>query len=77
MEPATKRGRPSRARNVSATLRALVAAARLSSTVRSARPHSSSRVREAWNELVSTTSAPASKYVAWIDSSTSGRVRLR
>ena len=66
IDPATYRRSP-------AARRAICAARVLISRVRSARPHSSSLSREAWNVSVSTTSAPASSIEAWTPSITSGR----
>ena len=67
IEPATKRCSPTAARAISA-------ARRLISSVCSARPHSSSLSREAWNVSVSTTSAPASIIDSWTPWMTSGRL---
>ena len=67
IEPATKRSSP-------AALRAISAAPRLTSSVCSPSPHSSSFSREPWKESVSTTSAPASSIEAWTPSITSGRL---
>ncbi len=69
IDPATKLCSP-------AALRAIWAALRLISCVWSARPHSPSLMREAWNVSVSSTSAPASiidSCTCWI---TSGRLRI-
>ncbi len=70
MEPATKRCSPT-------ALRAICAAFVLISIVWSARPHSSSFRREAWNVSVSTTSAPASTMEVCTPSMTSGRLSTR
>jgi hypothetical protein len=59
-EPATNRGRSGVA-YASAARRAICAAARLTSCVFAPSPYSSSLSREAVNESVSTTSAPAAK----------------
>ena len=67
IEPATKRSSPT-------ALRAISAARRLISSVCSARPHSSSFRREAWNVSVSTTSAPASTIDSCTPWMTSGRL---
>ena len=69
IEPATKRSSPT-------ALRAISAALRLISSVWSARPHSSSFSRLAWNVSVSMTSAPASTIEWWTPSMTSGRGRI-
>ncbi len=66
IEPATKLSSP-------AALRAISAAFWLISTVWSARPHSSSFSRLAWNVSVSSTSAPASMNELCTPSMTSGR----
>ncbi len=68
IEPATYRSSPT-------ALRAISAALTLISIVCSARPHSSSFRRLAWNVSVSTTSAPASTIVRCSRSMTSGRLR--
>ena len=67
IDPATKRSSPT-------ALRAISAAFRLISSVWSARPHSSSLIRQAWNVSVSTTSAPASIIDSCTPSMTSGRL---
>ncbi len=66
IEPATNRSGP-------AASRAISAARRLISTVRSPSPHSSSFSREPWKESVSTTSAPAASIASWTPAITSGR----
>ncbi len=76
MEPATKRGR-SGVENASAASRAMRAAISLSSSVRSSSPYSPSVARMPPKVLVSTTSAPASRYSLCIWRISSGRVSLR
>src|SRR5208337_2986520 len=76
IDPATNRGLPG-VENSSAACRASTAARLFNSCAFACSPYSASTSGVPPKLLVSTMSAPASKYLRWMSSTTSGRVRTR